>query len=287
MLTKKVLAGIAVVAVIALVAVFAFSGSDGPDARYNYDIELTDTFVNDNGFIERPTDGMQWALLTYTVTNDGYYSDVSTNPMTWEWDLSVNGITYTYTMDTYSHPGYVLSEVEKGETGSQTLVYSIPSSVILSDITVSQEYTIGSPDLVRDDTVKVEKVTKSPQSYRYDYTIEFVSDSQVGQYVDADKGMRFLKVTYRVANDSVAGGVSLGSSDFDWKARVGGLLYDQSSYYSTLVTGYSEATVTQGATGSSACVIQVPTGSDIDDIEVMFEYEPYNEPLAVHDDSLL
>lgn len=287
MLTKKALAGIAVVAVIALVAVFAFSGSDGPDARYNYDIELTDTFINDNGFIERPTDGMQWAILTYTVTNDGYYSDVSTNPMTWEWELMAGGITYTYTMDTYSHPGYVLSEVDKGETGSQTLVYSIPSSVILSDITVSQEYTIGSPDLVRDDTVKVEKVTMQPQSFRYDQSLKFISDGALGPYDHPDSGMRYLQVSFTVANDSVTEGVGLGASNLEWSVLIGGLQYEASIWDSVSAPGYSDAKVTVGGTGSSVAVIEVPIGSVISDMKVVLEYGGYNEPLAVYDGSLL
>lgn len=287
MLSKKALAGIAVVAVILLVAAFAFSGSDGPDARYDYEVELTDTFVNENGFIERPTDGMQWAILSYTVTNDGYYPYVSTNPMTWEWELTVHGITYTYSMDTYSHPGYVLSEVDNGETGSQTLVYSIPSSVVLSDITISQEYIIGSPDLERDGNVKVEKVTMQPQTFRYDHSLKFISDSELGPYDHPDSGMRYLQVSFTVVNDSVTEGVGLGASNLEWSVLIGGLRYEASIWDSISAPGYSDAKVVVGGTGSSVAIIEVPIGSIISDMQVILTYGGYSEPLAIHDGSLL
>lgn len=287
MLSKKALAGIAIVAILAVVVIAASMGSSGPNAHYNYDIELTDTFVDEEGFIERPIDGMQWAILSYTVTNDGYSPYVSTNPLTWEWTLAVNGLTYTYTSDSYSHPGYDLKEVRKGETDSQTLVFSIPVSFGLSDITVSQDYTLGGDDFERDGSIKVVKVTRSPQTYRYDYSLEFISDSALGPYSHPDSGMRFLKVTYAIANDSVTGGVSMGAYAFDWSVQIGGLQYGQSTYYSTLVSGYSDATVIPGGNGSSACIIQVPIGSSISDMRVVFGYDRYNEPLAVFDDTLL
>ena len=287
MLSKKALAGIAIIAVLAVVVIAASMGSSGPDARYNYDIELTDTFVNEEGFIERPIDGMQWAILSYTVTNEGYSPYVSTNPLTWEWTLGVNGLTYTYTSDSYSHPGYDLKEVRMGGTDSQILIFSIPATFGLSDITVSQDYTLGGDDFERDESIKVVKITVSPQTYRYDYSLEFISDSALGSYRNPDSGMRFLKVTYVIANDSVTGGVPMGAYNFDWSVQIGGLQYDQFTYYSTLVSGYSDATVIPGGTGSSACIIQVPMGSSIADMKVLFGYGQYNEPLAVFDDTLL
>ena len=57
MLSKKALAGIAIIAVLAVVVIAASMGSSGPDARYNYDIELTDTFVNEGGSSRGPSTG--------------------------------------------------------------------------------------------------------------------------------------------------------------------------------------------------------------------------------------
>ena len=42
---------------------------------------------------------MQWAILSYAVTNDDYRPCVSTNRQVWEWRLMVDGQTYTVNWD--------------------------------------------------------------------------------------------------------------------------------------------------------------------------------------------
>ena len=288
MVSKKAIIGIMVVALVAVIAIVAISGgsSDTSDARYNYDLELTDTFTTKEGFIDTAPSGMQWGIITYTAVNDRM-SELSTNPLTWMWKLTANGIEYTDTLYTFDHPGYALKDVSKGETVSQTLVYSIPQDLKASDITVTEAYAtiFAEYKTAQDKGIKVIKTTMDPQTFRYDYKVEFVSDTTFGTYNTPDSGMRHLKITYTVANDSVTDGVELGSYCCTFKVQYNGILYDAD--YTTSVPGYASGTVMIGGQTSSACGIDVPSSASLGDLVIVFEYDKFNKPLAVHDDSLL
>ncbi len=288
MIPKKMIIGIVTLVILVSAAVYTnFGAGVDSGARYNYELDLSDTFVSKEGHIERPEDGMQWAILSYAVTNDDYRPCVSTNRQVWEWRLMVDGQTYPSTNDSYDHPGYVIRDVYRGETNYQTLVFSIPASVSLSDITVSQNYTIRNNGFEKDDSIKVLKVTQSVEVYRYDHRLEFISDTALGDDICPGSGMRFLKVTYAIVNDSATVGVSMGSFYFEWAVQTGGQRYEQSEYYSTIAPGYSGATVKIGQQGMSVCVIEVPIDSNIDDMKVSFKYNGFYESLGIFDDTLL
>ena len=288
MVSKKAIVGIVVVALVAVVAIVAISGgsSDTSDARYNYDLELTDTFTTKEGFIDTAPSGMQWGIITYTAVNDRM-SELSTNPLVWMWKLTANGIEYTDTLYTYDHPGYALKDVPKGETVSQTLVYSISQDLKASDITVSESYAtlFAEYKTSQDKGIKVIKTTMEPQIFRYDYKVEFVSDTAFGTYNTPDSGMRHLKITYAVANDSVTEGVNLGAYYCVFKVQYNGIIYDTD--YISSVPGYSDSTVMIGGQASSACGIDVPSSASLDDLVIVFDYDKFNKPLTVHDESLM
>lgn len=162
MVSKKVIIGIvAVVVVIALVAVAVGGGSSSsePDARYNYKVELADHFswTGSSGgvYAEKPDAGMQYAIITYKVINDKT-DKISTNLLTWEWKITVNSVSYTSDFDTYSHPGYNLVDVLKGGEATQVIVFQIPDTVALKDVSVSNSYhEIFGPSLKLDTTITV------------------------------------------------------------------------------------------------------------------------------------
>lgn len=70
---------VAIVAVVVIVAVIAAvgSGDDSPEVRYDYEIEVADSFTSSSGYEETPSSGNQYVIFTWTVVND-FYRDVST-----------------------------------------------------------------------------------------------------------------------------------------------------------------------------------------------------------------
>lgn len=162
MVSKKVIIGIvAVLVVVVIAAAVIGGGDDSPEARYNYKVELADSFqwTGESGTVynEKPDAGMQYAILTYTVYNDSYSDAISTNSIIWVWKIVADNIEYSDNIDTFSHPGYKLVEVQKGGHATQVLVYQIPASLTESDIKVTQDYTwtFDPPKLKLDETITV------------------------------------------------------------------------------------------------------------------------------------
>lgn len=155
MVSKKVIIGIiAVVAVVVIVAAaFAGSSSAPADGRYDYKVELADSFTSSTGYVEHPGAGMQYAILTYKVIND-HASNISTNPLTWDWTLKAKNLSYSMNFDTYSHPGYKLVDVNEGGEATQVIVFEVPQDVTISDISMEWKYFLG-PKLERDTSITI------------------------------------------------------------------------------------------------------------------------------------
>lgn len=158
MVSKKVIIGavVVIVAIIAIAAVASGGGDKSPDARYNYDSELTDFFMTSTGTIQSASDGYQYLIVTYTVYNDKISDGISTNSMMWSWKATANGVSYSSTVVGYLHPDYQLVTVEKGGHATSVEVFEVPATLTLSDITVSQNYTDFSNSKVeRDESIIV------------------------------------------------------------------------------------------------------------------------------------
>ena len=158
MVSKKAIIGIAVIVVI-VVAVIAIAGSssndDSPEVRYDYDVTVADSFATDYGMIVIPDAGNAFVILDVTIANDSYEDGITTNPLTFMWDVSVNGITYSTDSNMFSHPGYQLIEIGQGATGTCTYVYQVPAGTTADQVTVSYEYawTLDQPRLQHDDSL--------------------------------------------------------------------------------------------------------------------------------------
>lgn len=60
MIPKKMIIGIVTLVILVSAAVYTnFGAGVDSGARYNYELDLSDTFVSKEGHIERPEDGMQ------------------------------------------------------------------------------------------------------------------------------------------------------------------------------------------------------------------------------------
>ena len=160
MASKKLIIG--VVAVVVIVAVLAIAigsggGQDGsePDARLNYDFEIADSFTTSSGNVQEAYGNDVYLILDITCANDHYASGISTNPMIFQWGVTVGGMTYSMDVDTYLHPGYALAEIAEGNTGSWTLVFAIPEGTTTDDVTISYEYDMvfSTPTFEIDETL--------------------------------------------------------------------------------------------------------------------------------------
>ena len=159
MVSKKVIIGaVVVVAIIVIAAVALGGGSEKTEARYNYELSLTDSFTSTaSGAIQEADEGKQYLVLTYTVYNDSYKDGISTNDWIWVWKATANGITYSCTLDEALYPGHQTVTVAEGGHGGSVELFEIPSTVTLDDISISQSYiwTNDPPVLQLDESIIV------------------------------------------------------------------------------------------------------------------------------------
>ncbi len=129
---------IILIVVAAFVAVFLILGATGStitDVEYDYKIEVTDSFEDKYGNVEKPDPGYQFAILTYHIYNKSYSNGISTNPLTWQMKVNVGGLNYSWSpMETYSHPGYRLIDVPKGSDASGVQVFEVPVGYSASEM---------------------------------------------------------------------------------------------------------------------------------------------------------
>lgn len=155
MASKKVLAIVAAIFVVVIVALLIMPGGDrDSEARYDYHLELADSFETSYGFTEKPGADEIYAILTICIANDSYDKGITTNPLTNVWQLDIGSILYDYSMDSYSYPGYELRTIAVGGTLTYHLVYEIPEGTTLEEIIVKHTWDIGAgPVFEFDDTL--------------------------------------------------------------------------------------------------------------------------------------
>lgn len=160
MASKKMILGVVVVVIIVAVLAIAIGSGGGqdssqPDARLNYEYEVADSFVAADGDLETAYAGNTFVILTITCANDHFSSGISTNDLIFQWEVTVDGMSYSTTVQGYSHPNYKLATIAEGNTGNWTLVFNVPAGTTHDDVTVSYEYVmIGStPTFEIDETL--------------------------------------------------------------------------------------------------------------------------------------
>lgn len=153
---KIVLAVIVVIAVVAIAAAASSGSDDGPEVRYNYSVQVTDSF-GDGPFPETPSEGHEFAVVTFTFANDSYEDGFSTNPLMFVVDVVVDGLSYSTSYHMMSHPGYQLVDIMPGGTASCSYVFEIPSGTSAEDVEVQWEvqWTFDPPEMGSDGTLVV------------------------------------------------------------------------------------------------------------------------------------
>lgn len=144
-----------IVAIIAVGGLCLFVLGADEECRYDYEVELTDSFVGYNGIIEKPGAGKQYAIVHVTAANDSVAGGASTNPYIWEWTIEADGITYTHTLDHYGHPehGEADKEIAMGDTGSFVVVFEIDKTLSKADLDVNTKYNRDLVVLIHDDSL--------------------------------------------------------------------------------------------------------------------------------------
>ena len=157
MVSKKVIIGaVVVIAIIAIAAVAVGGGDKSPDVRYNYEAELSDSFLTSTGYLQTASEGMQYLVVVYTVYNDKWSDGITTNDIIWQWKATANGISYSSTVVGYLHPDYQLVTVEKGGHATSVEVFEVPDTLTMSDITISQDYNdFSTPKIERDESISI------------------------------------------------------------------------------------------------------------------------------------
>lgn len=143
MASKKIVAIVAVV-VIVFVALMLIPTNKDVEARYDYEMEITDSFQTSYGYKEMSGAGENFIILTIRIANDSYDDGITTNPYINVWTVVIDGIFYEYSNDTYSYPGYELRKIGVGATLTYHLVFEVPDWATADDIAVEHSWDIGS-----------------------------------------------------------------------------------------------------------------------------------------------
>ncbi len=142
----KVAAAVAaVVVIVAAIAVLASGGDDGPDVRYDYEMEIVGSFTEADGDVQDAPAGREFLVVTWTVANDSYADGFSTNDIIFQTRAVVDGVGHGTSVYGYLHPGYVLGDIVEGETASFVLVYEVPAGTTAEDVTMQVEYVMFDP----------------------------------------------------------------------------------------------------------------------------------------------
>lgn len=145
-----------VIAIIAIAAVAMGGGDKSPDVRYNYEAELSDSFLTSTGTFQTASDGYQYLVVVYTVYNDKWSDGITTNDIIWQWKATANGVSYSSTVIGYLHPDYQLVTVEKSGHATSAEVFEVPDTLAMSDITISQDYKdFTTPKIERDESISI------------------------------------------------------------------------------------------------------------------------------------
>ena len=145
---------VAIVAVIVVIAVVALAtgGDDGPEVRYDYEMEVVGSFEEADGDVQTAPAGSEFLVVTWTVANDGYSDGFSTNDLIFQTDAVVGGIAYGTSVYGYLHPGYVLGDIMEGQMASFVFVYEVPAGTAVGDVTMQVDYVMFDPPSMERDT---------------------------------------------------------------------------------------------------------------------------------------
>ena len=150
-------AAIVVVVIIMVIAAAAALGSgsdDSPEVRYDYSIEVSDSFAEADGGVVNAPAGSTFAIVTWRVANDGYADGFSTNDLIFQTDAVVNGVAHGTSIWGTTHPGHMLGEITEGSTASFVCVYEVPAGTTAQDVTMQMEYVMfDPPTMERDDSL--------------------------------------------------------------------------------------------------------------------------------------
>lgn len=135
---KAIVAIIAVIAIIGVAFVAMGAGNDttySPDARYNYEIKITDSYADDLGYVDQAGEGKTFVIATVTVANDHYGDGISTNFFILDWVVDMTyGVKYSSSGHTICHPGYQDATIGEGSVLSYVVVFEVPKVTTAGDI---------------------------------------------------------------------------------------------------------------------------------------------------------
>ncbi len=143
--------------VLIIVCASIYFGTSDPDptyVRYDYDIEVVDSFETTLGYDYPAPIGKQYAVVTWTVANDSFEDGFSTSDLDFQADVVVDGLAYTPRVIGDLHPGHLDARITTGHQATFVYVYEIPAGTDAEDIDVSFEYvTVYPPVMTRDEGI--------------------------------------------------------------------------------------------------------------------------------------
>lgn len=131
-----ILLTLAAIITIGAVALITNNGGDSPaDVRYNYDLEVVDSYTDSYGDLVEANAGTTFVIATVTVANDHYEDGIKTNWITLNWTIKTSsGIDYDSCADTIFHPDYQDVTINAGSVLTYAVVFEVPDSNLESDI---------------------------------------------------------------------------------------------------------------------------------------------------------
>lgn len=121
---------------------------------------------------------------------------------------------------------------------------------------------------------------------RYDYDAVLSDSIPDNVFSHPDEGMQYLIITYTLAND----GYDELTTNFmanNWTATCGGLTYSDDDFLSVTCPQYQLVSITAGHSAVSQAVIEVPADATLDDIEIGYEYDNWDDAEIVFDAALM
>lgn len=131
-----ILLTLAAIITIGAVALIMNDGEEDPaDVRYNYDLEVVDSYTDSYGDLVEANTGKTFVIATVTVANDHYKGGISTNWITMNWIIKTSsGIDYDSCADSIFHPDYQDVTINKGSVLTYAVMFEVPDSIHESDI---------------------------------------------------------------------------------------------------------------------------------------------------------
>ena len=150
--------GIAVILIVTVKVAMDQSDSVVCEGRYNYSSEVSPSFVSASGYTVEADEGEEFLILSIVIANDGDRV-IHTNPLLTVWTVSSGGADYSYSDESYIHPGYRLADVQKGGTATSVLVFEVPRGLEASDFEIHAELKVvgGKAVFVRDPSLRASR----------------------------------------------------------------------------------------------------------------------------------